>query len=199
MSCETPQSENIAEHLLLVKNFISRMMRGDQGAEDVVQQTMLKALARSAQFRFDSSLQTWLISIAINEVKQFYRSRSRWRATVAIDDNLEYFGSDSPEKCYESAERDRQVRWAASKLPASYRSVVELCFFQQASLQKAAEELGVSVGAVKSRLHRARKKLLLSLRKRRLPILSLVCSESPSRRVKQATILRTCKLLFTGT
>ena len=64
-----------------------------------------------------------------------------------------------PKDTYEAKERDLLVRHAISRLPQSYRSVVELCDLQHLPLNEAARKLGLTLPAVKSRRHRARQKL----------------------------------------
>lgn len=135
-------------------------MRGDEMAEDVVQQTVLKALMHVDQFRFESTLKTWLTSIAVNEVYQAYRLVSRSRAVPltpeALDANrcqrLEF-----PNEAYEARERELFVRNAVSRLPQMYRSVVELCDLQSVPMKEAALKLGLTLPAVKARRHRARR------------------------------------------
>lgn len=138
-------------------------MRGNESAEDIVQQTMLKALRNAGQFRFESALKTWLGSIALNEVRQAYRCRWQ-RSTVAlITENVDLDRSRPLERLndpYEVEERIALVRDAVSRLPPAYRLVVELCDFQQLSLIETARKLGLTLAAVKSRRHRARQKLL---------------------------------------
>ena len=143
-------------------------MRGNESAEDIVQQTVLKALTNADQFRFESALKTWLGSIAINEVRQGYRCRWQ-RSTVAlITEAVDRDRSRPLERLndrYETKERDILVRDAVSRLPETYRIIVELCEFQQLSLVEAARKLGLTLPAVKSRRHRARQKLLPILKK----------------------------------
>ena len=64
-----------------------------------------------------------------------------------------------PNKSYEAKERDLLVRKAVSRLPQSYRAVLELCDLEHVSLNEAAAKLGLTLPAAKTRLYRARKKL----------------------------------------
>jgi RNA polymerase sigma-70 factor, ECF subfamily len=129
--------------------------------EDIVQQTILKALVHADQFRLESSLKTWLASIAINEVHQVYRCRWRTRSVPLITENLDLnrHTVEFPKSSYEAKERELLVRQAISRLPHSYRSVVELCDLQRLPLKEAADRLRLTVSAVKSRRRRARQKL----------------------------------------
>jgi RNA polymerase sigma-70 factor (ECF subfamily) len=154
-------ADSVAEHLPYLTGLVRSLTRCDPILEDIVQQTVLKALTHADQFRSDSTLKTWLTSIARNEVRQMHRSK--WRAcTVPLTDNLQVDRSPSTKfrsSGYHAREREALVRQAVSRLPQSYRCVVELCELQDISLQEAARKLSLTLAAVKSRRHRAREKL----------------------------------------
>jgi RNA polymerase sigma-70 factor (ECF subfamily) len=155
-------AECVAVHVPFLTRVVCSRMRGDQMAEDIVQQTVLKALANADQFRFKSALKTWLTAIAINEVRQAYRCRWRRRALPLTTETLDagrYQRVEFPDHSYEVDERNLLVRDAVSRLPDIYRSVVELCEFQSVPMKEAAQKLGITLPAIKSRLHRARQKL----------------------------------------
>lgn len=155
-------ADSVAQHLPFLNRFVSKLMRGDRIAEDIVQQTILKALTNAHQFRFESALKTWLVSIALNEVHQAYRCH--WHRRV-IPLTMETLDGDRcrrlelPDNTYEAKERDLIVRHAVSRLPQVYRSVVELCDIQRLPMSEAARKLGLTLPAIKSRRHRARQKL----------------------------------------
>lgn len=155
-------AECVAQHLPYLNRVVCALTHFDQNVEDIVQQTVLKALIHADQFRFESGLKTWLSSIAINEVRQAYRSRSRKRVVPLLTEIQEadrYHPFEQPKDTYEAEERDVLVRKAVSRLPELYRSVVELCDFQHLTLDEAARKLGLTLAAVKSRRLRARQKL----------------------------------------
>jgi RNA polymerase sigma-70 factor, ECF subfamily len=152
----------IAQHMPYLKRAVDNLTRGDQAAEDIIQQTVLKALMHADQFRFESTLNTWLIAIAVNEIRQVYRSSWRVRAVPLITENLNPDHCaliESPHDRCEKKERDNFVRRAISRLPREYRGVIELCYLQDLSQEEAARQLGLTVAALKTRRHRARKKL----------------------------------------
>ena len=131
-------------------------------AEDIIQQTVLKALVHADQFRFESSLKTWLASIAINEVRQVYRRERRTRSVPLIIESFESNRSlliESQHATCHARERDALVRQAVSRLPELYRCVVELCDLQDLPLKEAADRLRLTLPTVESRLRRARKRL----------------------------------------
>ena len=155
-------ADSVALHLPFLNRVVRRLMRGDEGAEDVVQQTVLKALMHVDQFRFEATLKTWLTSIAVHEVYQVYRFVGRRRAVPLTAETLDVdrlqrleFAKD----VYEAKEQELLVRSAVSRLPDMYRSVVELCDLQCIPINEAALKLGLTLPAIKSRRHRARQKL----------------------------------------
>jgi RNA polymerase sigma-70 factor (ECF subfamily) len=152
----------VAQHLPYLKRMVRALTRNDPMTEDIVQETMLKALLHADEFRFESTLKTWLTSIAMNEVRQLYRCKWRTCCVPLIAEDLESERSsqgDSPRPGYQATECDALIRHAVSRLPESYRLVVELCDLQRLPLQEAAAQLRLTVAAVKTRRQRARKKL----------------------------------------
>jgi RNA polymerase sigma-70 factor (ECF subfamily) len=161
-------ADSVAQHVPFLTRVVRSLVRGDQMAEDIVQQTVLRALTNADQFRFESALKTWLASIAINEVRQAYRCGWRRRTVPLMTDSFDVDRCqpvEFPHHTYEANERSVLVRHAVSRLPRVYRSVVELCDFERLPLNEAARKLGLTLPAVKSRRHRARQKLLPLLAK----------------------------------
>jgi RNA polymerase sigma-70 factor, ECF subfamily len=152
----------IAQHLPYLKRMVGGMTRNDPMTDDIVQQTILKALGHADQFRYESTLNTWLTSIAKNEVSQLYRCKWRMRSAPLVTENLEgnrSLHTDSVGPNYEAREREAFVRQAVSQLPKPYRSVVELCDLQGLTLKEAAARLRLTMPAIKTRHQRARIKL----------------------------------------
>jgi RNA polymerase sigma-70 factor (ECF subfamily) len=152
----------VAQHLPYLNRMIRSLTRSDPMTEDIVQQTMLKALVHADQFRFESTMKTWLTSIAMNEVRQAYRSKWRARAVPLMTEKAATSRSpwlECPNPTYQAREREALVRQAVSRLPESYRCVVELCDLQLLPLQEAAARLRLTLAAVKTRRQRARNKL----------------------------------------
>jgi RNA polymerase sigma-70 factor (ECF subfamily) len=140
-------------------------LRNEPDAEDAAQESFLKAYRNLKNFRGEARFGTWLVSIALNEA----RSRIRHRNTIkieSIDEPAEAEGHVSPallrdwrEIPSEALER-KEVRLlledAVTSLPSIYREVFQLRDVEQLNVNEAAEVLGISIGAVKVRLHRAR-------------------------------------------
>lgn len=161
-------ADSVAFHLPFLTRLVQRLMHGDSLAEDVVQQTVLKALLNAGQFRSESSVKTWLTSIAVNEVRAVYRSKWTRSAVPLLIETVDRRRCHMPSDVCEEREREALVREAVSRLPNGYRTVVELCEFQNVPSREAAIRLGLTALAVKIRRHRARRKLKLLIEKPKL-------------------------------
>lgn len=162
MPVEAKFANRIAQHLSYLERMVRSLLRNDPMTDDIVQETMLKALVHAERFRFESTLKTWLTSIAMNEVRSFYRCKWRTRSVPLIAEALESNQSlqvDFVSPSHQARERDALIRRAVSQLAEPYRSVVELCDLQCVPLQEAATQLQLTLEAAKTRRRRARKKL----------------------------------------
>ena len=146
---------------------IFRIVRNDQDTEDVLQDTLMKAFLHIGRFESRCSFSTWLTRIAINSALMLLRKR-RTRVTVSIDEDLEEVPrhhkeivelSLNPEGSYIDCESQIAIYQNICCLPPQLRSVVELRCSDELSMSEIADEAGISVGAVKSRLMRARQVL----------------------------------------
>lgn len=123
----------------------------DHEAEDVVQETWLRAAAALRTFRWGSSLSTWLSAIAINRAREVLRSRKRFLGRLPADDLI----PAAPVSLSERIDLQRAV----SRLPAGYRSIYELFDVQGYSHEEIAARLGIAPGTSKSQLFHARRSL----------------------------------------
>jgi RNA polymerase sigma-70 factor (ECF subfamily) len=162
---------------VLVRQYSGRMLavaRRFFGCEDdsaeAVQEAFCSAFQAIDRFEGSSALSTWLHRIVVNACLTKLRSRSRQR-TIAIDALLPAFDerghhmravapwSDQPSHRMERAETQNQVRACIDLLPDDYRMVLLLRDIEELNTEQTAEMLGISVPAVKTRLHRARQAL----------------------------------------
>ena len=136
------------------------VVRNETDAEDVVQETLLRAFRNLSGFRGDSKLSTWLISIALNEAKGHLRRRGPL-AFEPLEAYGERFwnGGDELSNPYYMAQRSQIkqiVSRALSGLHPRYRNIYVLREIHELSTQRAAEQLGISPSVAKTRLYRAR-------------------------------------------
>jgi RNA polymerase sigma-70 factor, ECF subfamily len=140
-------------------------MRNEFDAEDVAQETFLKAFRNLASFRGQAKFSTWLISITLNEARGRLRHQSGVRME-SLSERPEEGGHVSPallrdwrEVPSESLER-KEVREmlnaAINGLSPLYREVFLLRDVEELSIEETARALSISTGVVKIRLHRAR-------------------------------------------
>lgn len=124
-------------------------------ADDLAQETLLRALDRSEQLREAARLKSWLCSILANCLRDHYR---RLRACVDIDELDEaVLGHDeTPEAAHTSAQLVARVRAEVGRLPLGQRQVLTLVDLEGCSYAEVAEILTVPIGTVMSRLCRAR-------------------------------------------
>ena len=137
-----------------------------EDAEDAMQEAFYKAFSHLAQFQGNSLFYTWLVRITVNEALMKLRSRSAQKE-LSLDEPVD-LGDDSsivreiedwddnPEQRYAKTELENLVAEAVRKLPQAYRAVYVLRDVEGLSSEEAAELMGLSVAAVKSRIRRAR-------------------------------------------
>jgi RNA polymerase sigma-70 factor (ECF subfamily) len=131
-------------------------------ADDLVQETLLKAWSNSNSFEAGTNLRAWLFTILRNTYYSLYRRRGR---EVQDSDGL-YANRIATAAPQDSAMEMREFRVALAKLSEEHREALLLVGASGFSYEEAAEMCGVAVGTVKSRVNRARTKLaeLLGIR-----------------------------------
>jgi len=161
------------------------IVKNETDAEDGAQETVISAYRHLASFRGDAKFSTWLTTIAINEG----RKRLRKAKGVAEESIEELAGShegdytpaplsdwrEIPLEALERKELREALRVAVAELPDIYRQVFTLRDLEELNIEETAQALGITTGAVKVRLHRAR----MMLQKRLVPFLK---TTAPARR-----------------
>lgn len=140
------------------------ILRNDAEAEDVVQDTYVRAFTHLEQFRGDSSLSTWLSRIAMNEALGRLRrqkpgvelSELEKSATQAQIIPFPLASNDDPEKSMAQREIQHVVEHAIDELPEPFRLVFITRVIEGMNVEETAELLGLKPETVKTRLHRAR-------------------------------------------
>jgi RNA polymerase sigma-70 factor (ECF subfamily) len=146
---------------------IARAVVRDEGeAEDVLQEAYVRAFASLADFRGEASILTWLTRIVLNEAHGRLRKR---RPTVELDALeaaqadpgrvLIFPGAEDPEQGAARAEVRRLVERAVDDLPEDFRVVFIMRDVEGLNVEETAAALGVKPETIKTRLHRARRRL----------------------------------------
>jgi RNA polymerase sigma-70 factor (ECF subfamily) len=146
----------------------SRLLDDEHDAEDVLQETFLKAFEKLKLFRRESSFYTWIVQIAVNASLQRLNQRRKW-PTVSLDEPEEesdgyrpkeiVVWEEDPEKLFSRKEVQDILNDAITSLPLIYRSVFVLKDIEHLPAEQIARMLGISLAAAKSRLIRARLEL----------------------------------------
>jgi len=160
--------ELISRYERRVYRMARQITQNDEDAEDVIQETFLKAFEHLDGFQGQSKFYTWLTRIAVNESLMKLRKRKSDR-TVSMDENIETdeepivreiaVWDDTPEMRYSQEELREILDSAIEGLKPIFRTVFILRDVEELSTEETAEALGLSIAAVKSRLLRARLQL----------------------------------------
>jgi RNA polymerase sigma-70 factor, ECF subfamily len=148
---------------------VGRRLTGEGAdAEDLVQETLLRAWRGWAGFTAGSNVRAWLLTILRNTFISRWRSRRKEGIAVPLDDAdpialQRAVPAQDPEGRFFDTLVDAQVIAAVDALPVEYREAVVLSDVEGLPYAEVAEVLGVPVGTVKSRLFRARRRLQLAL------------------------------------
>lgn len=145
-----------------------RLVGNEAEAEEVVQEVFLTLYEKAKTFRGDSAFSTWLYRLTLNTTLMKLRRRKRSKE-VAIEDYLPKYQEDghhlvrpvvdwshNPEESLLSGEVQRTLQQALDQLPTLDKAVVVLSDLDGLANKEVGKALGLSVPAVKSRLHRAR-------------------------------------------
>ena len=146
--------------------FLSRFLGSSSAADDVFQETFLQVHLAAGQFDSTRTFKPWLFTIAANKARDWHRRQKRRRA-ASLDApaggdadgarmvDLMQSDAEAPADMLEGTETRQRVKEVVDDLPALYREVLQLNYFQRMSYQQISEVLGVPLGTVKSRLHAA--------------------------------------------
>lgn len=121
-------------------------------AEDVMQDVFLRLLTKAPVFRDDDHAKAWLLRVAVNRARDLLRAARRQNVPLEMAENV-----SAPEQ------PAGETLQAVLALPPKLRLVVHLFYYEELSVKEIAAAVGISQGAVKARLSRARKQLRASL------------------------------------
>jgi RNA polymerase sigma-70 factor (ECF subfamily) len=142
------------------------IVKNDAEAEDGAQEAVINAYRHLASFRGEARFSTWLTSIAINEGRKRLR-KTKGAAEESIEQQEEEHQGDFtpapltdwreiPLEALERKELREALRVAVTELPGIYRQVFTLRDLEELNVEETARALGITIGTVKVRLHRAR-------------------------------------------
>ena len=159
-------AEVFREYRRPIYNYLLRMTQNQAEAEDLTQETFIRAHRSLPTFRGEASLSTWLYRIATNVSFDHFRRRTTRQAETALSlEKIEFYEDrdsntpPSPEQLAARSEMSACVQAFVQRLPPDHRVVLVLKDLQGLKNREIAEVLDCSLATVKIRLHRARTKL----------------------------------------
>jgi RNA polymerase sigma-70 factor (ECF subfamily) len=159
----------IEPHLDSIWRAVRAKMGNDPDVDDVFQQVVFKAFLHLEQFRFEASFRTWMIRIARNEATENWRRRFAARS-VALDPSAiaQIHVADSKDSPFEVCMRSQTaglLQVALAHLTEKDRQVIRMRDLEERTISEVAEALRLRVSAVKTRHHRARRRMAKILAK----------------------------------
>ena len=155
--------QNISPHVRAAYNFARWLARNDHDAEDIVQESLMKAFAAADEFRGNDT-RVWLFTIVRNTTINLLRRRRSERSVQWRDEIPEPADNrEDPESRMISSSRRARIRAAIAALPEDFREALVLREFEGLSYKEIASVINTPIGTVMSRLSRARAMLLEDL------------------------------------
>jgi RNA polymerase sigma-70 factor, ECF subfamily len=154
-------------HMDVLYNFALRMTNNAADAEDLLQETFLKAYRFWDSYEQGTNIRAWLFRILKNSYINRYRKESKEPETVDYDEVKSYYATVRPSGADPDDLQgiifgnllDDDVAGAIAGLPDEFRTVLILCDIEGLTYEETAEFVDIPLGTVRSRLHRARKVL----------------------------------------
>lgn len=157
-------NEEILPHLDAMYNFALRLTADPNDAEDLVQDTIVKAYRFFDSYEKGTNAKAWLFRILKNSYINTYRKKSKKPNQVDYDEVATFYETIRDERTDTSDLEDRMFREliddhisrALDQLPEDFRTVVLLCDVEGFTYEEIANMLDVPIGTIRSRLHRGR-------------------------------------------
>lgn len=163
--------KEVIPHMSAMYNFALRMTADEEDAQDLVQETLMKAYRFFDSFEKGTNCKAWLFRILKNSFINKYRKTAKEPNKIDYDEIKDFYNIIKDESADPNDLEsqlfgevlDDDITGALQRIPADFRAVVVLCDIEGLTYEEIAEMVGCPVGTVRSRLHRGRKLLKDSL------------------------------------
>lgn len=157
-------------HMNLLYNFACHLTGNDEDANDLLQDTYLKAYRFWERYEKGTNIRAWLFRIMKNSFINKYRKNTKEPEVIDFNEIEEFYthveesltDNDLVKKLFGNLLED-EVQQALDSLPIDFKTVIILCDIEGFTYEEIAEFLDIPIGTVRSRLHRARKMLQVKL------------------------------------
>ena len=161
-----------------VLNLAFRFTRNEEAARDLTQDVFVKIFQKLDTFHSQSHIYTWIYRIAVNHFLNYIKKEKKWRWTSwldktageelshekSIDPDWQPGNIPTPDRALEKSEQEKIILGLINALPLKYRAPLILQRYEGMSYQEIAQTLSISVSAVETRIHRAKKMLVEKLK-----------------------------------
>lgn len=164
--------QELLPHADALYNFAYHLTYHEADANDLVQETFMKAFRFIESFDSGTNAKAWLFKILKNGFINDYRKKKKEPAKVDFEDIIAYqdaddensvVGFDLGEDVFDGMLGD-EITIALNRLPVDFKTVILLCDIEGFSYEEIAKIIDIPIGTVRSRLHRARNMLKISLK-----------------------------------
>jgi len=146
---------------------LARLSDHPDGARDVAQATLTRALRKMHTYRAESAMFTWLCAICRREISDWFKRQGRYQEHIVLVEDLPEVqaaidscqapGEDSPERYYQRVEALRLIQVALDRLPVKYGNVLEWKYVEGHSVKEISARLDIGTEATQSLLARAKR------------------------------------------
>ncbi|MCF6296325.1 MAG: RNA polymerase sigma factor [Flavobacteriaceae bacterium] len=161
----------VNRYMDLIFTLALRMVKNREEAEEVSQDTFIKAYKSLTKFKGDSKFSTWVYRVGYNTCLDRLKKNKRTQQTVAIDEFTEHKIKilDNTLEHMELEERKQAIQDCLQLLPSEDGFLITLYYFEELSLEEISKIINVTVNNVKVKIFRSRKKLATILKERLEP------------------------------
>lgn len=153
------------EHMPQLRSFAYKFTKDDSEADNLMQDTMLKAVKYADHFKEGTNLKAWLFTILRNTFINEYRREARKNAVITQEEEISsaHLMNSASKNVAEGKFAMADIQRSLSKLPKCYYDPF-IQYFEGYKYHEIAEELGIPIGTVKTRIHMARQILQKQLK-----------------------------------
>ena len=158
----------VGKYQVRIINLCLKYTKNFHDAEEVAQESFIRAYKSLPNFRFDSKLYSWLHRIAVNCSLNYINSKEKTKEKETITENTGLSDTrasdENPDDYYNLEELSQRMNKVFESLPNELRDIVTMSDIEGLSYEEISHRINIPIGTVRSRLHRARELMVKSIR-----------------------------------